>query len=339
MDNHLKIDWAEAWRVHHAGRKTPGDSDYWNGRAKQFSTHAGMSPYARKFIAKLGLKGGETIFDMGAGGGTLAIPLAQMGHTVVAADFSSGMLNTLAAAADALELTTISTLRLSWEDDWFNGSFLIDPTGKLPKGPLREKQFDVAIASRSTIVADLEDAFAKLTRIAKRKVAVTMATEFSPKRFDALKVAIGQHPNEHDDFIYGLGLLLQQGKYPTLSYIDSRKTDAFVSRAAAIDYYTQLVGEMTPEQTARLAAYLDEHLIFEASTESPEKSSADVRFMPWVHPEVSVENPEQGPNNSDHDRAGDNKHTHEQDHTHERYMLDTQRLVRWAFITWNPGID
>lgn len=48
----------------------------------------------------LALEPGESVLDMGCGAGSIAIPLAQAGHPVIAADFSPAMLGTLDAGIE-----------------------------------------------------------------------------------------------------------------------------------------------------------------------------------------------------------------------------------------------
>ena len=87
-----QIDWAQSWRDAQAQRRKPDNSEFWNNRAPSFLKVAGTSPYAVEFVKRAQLQPGETVFDMGCGSGTLALPLARQGHKVWGCDFSPVML-------------------------------------------------------------------------------------------------------------------------------------------------------------------------------------------------------------------------------------------------------
>ncbi len=92
---------AEEWRRLDAVRHKPDAQAHWDKRARTYSFHDAPNDYVRSFIAKMGLVGGESVLDMGCGTGSLAIPLAKLGHRVVAADFSEGMLERVRENASA----------------------------------------------------------------------------------------------------------------------------------------------------------------------------------------------------------------------------------------------
>ncbi|MCL2807642.1 MAG: hypothetical protein FWD27_05730 [Coriobacteriia bacterium] len=100
---------------------------------------------------------------------------------------------------------------MSWEDDW-------------KAHGITDKCVDVAIASRSTMVEDLWLAFEQLSRVARRKVAVTLATEFGPRTTKALgEVVSGM--SFLPDYIYGLNILFKMGYHPELRYLHSDKKE------------------------------------------------------------------------------------------------------------------
>jgi hypothetical protein len=144
---------------------------------------------------------------MGSGPGVLAIPLAREGHPVIAADFSPGMRQAALARAQEEQLDNLQVKALDWNEDWI-------------KAGIKPKSVDVAIASRSTMVDDLADAFLKLDRTARSKVALTMVTEYEPKGHKPLGSQQGGREPHVPDFVFGVNLLLQLGAYPELRYID-----------------------------------------------------------------------------------------------------------------------
>jgi SAM-dependent methyltransferase len=219
MDNMLGFDWREAWLAYNRTRKPPDDSSYWDGRAKSFSYYAGTSPYTETFISYLGLspaEGSQSFLDMGSGSGTLAIPLARAGHTILAADFSPKMLEELEASIRQEGLENIGTTRLNFNASW----------EEWEKAGITEDCVDIALASRSTMVADLWDAFEKLERAARVKVAVTLATEFGPREMRRMGARADEGPPFIPDYIFAINVLFQMERYPELRFIDSPKKDS-----------------------------------------------------------------------------------------------------------------
>lgn len=157
----LSADWNGEWMRLQAARRRADDSFEWDKRARHFRPLE-TAPYARDFMKLLALEPGESVLDMGCGAGSIAIPLAQAGHPVIAADFSPAMLGTLDAGIEYYGLEDrITPLELAWDDDWD----LVGPVAKA---------VDVAFASRSVTTNDLKGALAKLDRTARRRCAVTM---------------------------------------------------------------------------------------------------------------------------------------------------------------------
>jgi SAM-dependent methyltransferase len=245
----IEIDWNSEWSELNQNRSNPGDADSWNQRSLEYAKHSSRSNYAKKFMDYLNPHSKQTFLDMGCGTGALCIPLAKLGHKIIAADFSEGMLNAASKKAQAEGVSnSISFIKRAWEDDWFNSG--LDP-----------KSVDVAIASRSTMVPDLDDAFFKLNSIAQDKVCITMATDLGPRNFKDIAISIGRLPEKQPDFIYGINLLIQQGYDPELSYIDSYKDERFGSRDDAISYFDEYFDNLNQAELLLLNDYLDQHLI------------------------------------------------------------------------------
>ncbi|MDR2587303.1 MAG: class I SAM-dependent methyltransferase [Coriobacteriales bacterium] len=209
----LGLDWRAAWVEHNRARKAPDDVGCWDERAEGFSRHAATSSYAQDFINHLSLPPAQRILDMGSGGGTLALPLARAGHEIIAADFSTRMLEVLEGAAQDEGLSSIRTTLLDFNAPW----------AKWEAAGITEGCVDVALASRSTMVDDLAEAFDKLERVARTKVAVTMATEFAPRGIKRMGKSYEGDPDFVPDFIFAVNILLQRGRYPELRFIDSYK--------------------------------------------------------------------------------------------------------------------
>jgi SAM-dependent methyltransferase len=172
-----------------------------------------MSDYVRDFLAGLDLAPGDTVFDMGSGAGTLAIPLAGAGHRVICGDFSRGMRDALKRKAEEAGVADMITLfDMRWEDDW-------RAAGIAPKS------VDVAIASRSIMVHDLGAAIEKLEAVARRQVAVTVSTRFGPRAKREIGDVLNGVPYLPDS-VYATNILFDMERYPKVSYIDADKKTA-----------------------------------------------------------------------------------------------------------------
>lgn len=297
------IDFDEAWRELQRITKAPDSCDKWNAKAARYDSRDAKNLYASDFLELAGVLPGESVFDMGCGTGVLAVPLAEAGHAVIAADFSDGMLAKLrenmglhrldepGISEGMLTPTRITPLQMSWEDDWATFG-------------LTEHMVDVALASRSIAVADLREALRKLSAIARRRCCITMTTGTSPRVDEKLLAEIGVHVAPNRDYIYAFGLLAQAGFEPEVRFIHSARKDTYNSPDEALEDFTRMIDVGAPQLTeherraaiARLEAWLAGHLI-----DNPEAGQPDKKGLP------------QG-----------------------ALTLDYERIVPWAFISWNP---
>ena len=156
-----ELDWQALWIKYQRLRNKPDNVLDWNARAAEHATRDALSPYAERFIDYLALDPGWSVLDVGCGWGTLALPLAEAGHEVIAIDFAERMLKVVETRMQTEKVTGITTKLLSWDDDWAVAG-------------ITEKSVDVAIASRSTMVSDLWETLKKLNRTARAKVAMTL---------------------------------------------------------------------------------------------------------------------------------------------------------------------
>lgn len=316
------LDFDAAWAELHGLRAQPACSAHWDKKAPRFDNKDAKNLYACDFLDLAQVKTGETVFDMGCGTGALAVPLAREGHGVIAADFSSGMLDKMAqnmaqhgiaplelsafesvqeregsASAQAAEVPVpagIAALKMSWEDAWESHG-------------LHDNMVDVALASRSIAVEDLRAALSKLTRIAKRACCVTMATACSPRVDSQILRTIGVEAGLTRDYLYAFGMLVQAGFEPSVSFIHSKRKDTFNSLEDAREDFGRMIElgapDLAPEESRaayeNLAAWLDAHVV-----ENPEAGKPDKKGLP------------QG-----------------------RLTLDFERVISWAFISWDARVN
>lgn len=250
MNPYTDIDFAAEWERLQELRVPVPTSEFWDGRAESFD-HKKVSSYTGRFIERLGLRAGESVFDMGCGTGTIGIELARTGHSAVCADFSPKMLEILREKAERLEreighALPIETRLLSWDDDWAHA-------GVLPKS------VDVAYASRSMAVQDLGEAVDKMTVIARRRCAATITTNGSPRCCDAILEAAGRPAFSRFDAAFLVDVLWQKGFMPELSYINYGKMRTYDDIASLVADAADRLHDATPEEVKSLEAYAQEH--------------------------------------------------------------------------------
>lgn len=268
----IEVDWRQAWIDAQKARRRADDSAYWDKRAPSFAKTCGTSPYARTFIERAQLEGGETVFDMGCGSGTLAVPLALAGHEVYAADFSPAMIELMMrrARVEGVE-ELIHPIEMSWDEEW-------------KAAPV----CDVAFASRSIATQDMAAALLKLDAHARRRVCITLATDTSPRADEVLLRAVGRTKDYASDYVYGMNILWQLGFQPDLSYIRSKRASDFTSFEEAIDTTCEII-EATPEERDRLIEYSRAHLHEGVNEQGEAVWSYDhVRVTSWAF--ISWEN-------------------------------------------------
>lgn len=157
--------------------------------------------YLQQLTSKIDLQGAQTLFDMGCGPGTVSLALADKLTTIYGVDYSQGMLNVAARRAAALKADNVHWIQRAWEEDWSD----------LPR-------CDIAVASRSTLVADMRRAMSKLNNQARLRVYTThlVSTSFvSP----AIQRAAGREVVELPNYIFALNVLYQMGIYAHVDFI------------------------------------------------------------------------------------------------------------------------
>lgn len=279
----LETDWNAEWKALQTARRSPDSPCFWDAKAKEFRPRE-TKPYAREFMRLLALQPGESVMDMGCGAGSLALPLAQAGHRVLAADFSKSMLSTLQQGIEYYGLQgRVEAKELAWADDWRAAG-------------VARKSVDVAFASRSIATYDLQDALEKLNRVARRRCCITLVANASPRYDMHVMNCIGASVTCSYDYIYAFNILVGMGFMPQVEYIHSVRRDTFDSLEDGVADFARMLEGGNEHKLAELRQYLQEHM---------------------------VPNPNAGKPGSKGKPQG-------------RYMLDHERMVHWAFISWEP---
>jgi len=100
-----------SWRKHRGN-----NTEFWNKRARQYNESLKDNERPEKIISKLDIDPSHTVLDIGAGPGTLTIPLAKKVKHVTVVEPSSGMLACLNENAVNEGLNNITCINKKWED-------------------------------------------------------------------------------------------------------------------------------------------------------------------------------------------------------------------------------
>ena len=244
------INWNELWRNTEDSIERSNNLEFWNAFAPRFRNKTGEpDPYIELFYEYMEAEPEETLFDMGCGSGTLAIPYAQKGHEVFAADFSPEMLKYLMEGAEEAGVADrIHPIELNWNEDW--------SVRDLPK-------CDIAFSSRSFITRDLTSSLEKLESVAKRRVCIG-AWDVPAGGYDRhLAKAIGyERPGIGTHYMI-MGELMDRDVFPEMKYIYSPfRLEKYKSRQEAEEELRRAFSHMTEEQEKLFNEYLEKHLLF-----------------------------------------------------------------------------
>lgn len=247
--------WADCFRKMKEQSKapTPGSDkarENWNARASRFAHGRTHSDYIPLLINLIDAPKDATIFDMGCGSGALSIPLAEQGHDIIAVDFSTGMLDELRKEATKVGvMDRIQVFTRSWQEDWDG----------IPGG-------DIAISSRSFVVENLEMGIAKLESRATQKAIITVGAGERPYSDHRIFEAMGRGENVMQpptELMIIANYLWCSGRYPHIDYVEYPGFWHQDSREDLVASITKTHEPQTPEEETALAAFLEEHIIYD----------------------------------------------------------------------------
>ncbi|HQN91104.1 MAG TPA: class I SAM-dependent methyltransferase [Methanoculleus sp.] len=206
---HRIIDWSELWKAIYISsperlEKSRDPAAAWNRRAAAYRRITrGEKEATRLELEILNLQGGETVLDVGAGTGRLAVPIAMTAAHVTALDPSEGMLNVLRERMAAERLTNYSCVKMRLEDAVIGRD--IEP-------------HDLVIAAFSLGFYDLAAALEKLDSAATRAVHLFWhAGEWrGPEEMALYRAVFGEEATMrkgYPDYIFPVNILHDAGVY------------------------------------------------------------------------------------------------------------------------------
>lgn len=200
-----------------------GQAAKWDDFAERYDGYGRLSErYVPAQVAALGLQPHETLLDVGAGAGRLAIPAARVARHVTALDVSSHMLAALRSNARAAGVDNIDTVQLGWE--------AVTPGENLVP-------HDVVLLSRSPAMCDL----VKVDALARRAAFVMVYSGRSLKGFhDELVAGIQPVPPPGEavaalaPHVLVFNRLIDMGIEARVDYLDDGFDKWYPDEAAAV---------------------------------------------------------------------------------------------------------
>jgi SAM-dependent methyltransferase len=252
------IDWNEAWKTIDRQKKAEDGlascTERWSDpeRCRKFSARVQKDnwKHAWERIHAMKITPSSRVLDIGAGPGTLAIPLSGIVRHVTAVEPSSGMLECLNENMQHRGINNITILQKKWED--------VDI--KMDLAP----PYDVVVASYSLGVPDLRGALEKMNDVsAKYAYIFWFADMMSPRQRDYLEIweelfGVSSSPRRTPNIIFNL--LNQMGIYASVEISRSENITRFSCIEEAVADQRDALNLMDERQVLVLSQYLEKTL-------------------------------------------------------------------------------
>lgn len=215
------VDFAQMYRDHmRQSDRAAKTASSWDARAKELKGKPLQSEYASQFVAHMDLTDAHTLLDVGCGTGTIGITVAPHLQQVYGLDYSAEMLARMQEHAVEAGLTNVATLNKSWYDDWSDVPVC-----------------DIVVASRSSLVADMQDALQKMTSKAIKRCYMTHLVD---GHFGDAAIAdvLGKQKRGLPDYIYIVNILFSMGFHPRIDYL------CFPGRLAGTKSVEEFIGKV-----------------------------------------------------------------------------------------------
>jgi len=252
------IDWNEVWKEEEREKRQREQfstcAARWSDRdrCRKFSCMAQEDNWkrSRDRIAALDITPDSRVLDIGAGPGTLAVPLAGMVRHVTAVEPSEGMRECLAENIGSRGIRNITVVPKAWED--------ICPGTDL-KAP-----YDIVVASYSLGVPDLKDALLKMDAVTGKSAYIFWFADMASPRQSTYREIWEELfgsplPSRRKPNII-FNLLNQIGIYANVRMTRVNHARRFRSIDDAMDEEGNDLNLTTPEQVAILKKYLEKTL-------------------------------------------------------------------------------
>jgi len=246
-------DWNEIWKCrqkrHELSKAADDPSHNWDKRenAERYdaTSRSGYDPRIRLTIDGLDVSRDSRVLDIGAGPGTLAIPLASRVGDITAVEPGTGMAAILRERAAKESLTNISCVQKRWED--------IDISRDLA-GP-----YDMVIASLSLTMEDIRAALEKMDAVSRHYVCLYWFVDlpFWERMYADLWEPLHGTPyysGPKADCLFNV--LYQMGIYANVEMLPLSKEYRFASHEEMNVFFCRRFGAESPAQQDVVKEYL-----------------------------------------------------------------------------------
>jgi len=246
-------DWNEIWkerqRLQESSKVTGDTSHNWDRKenAERYDANArsGYDDRVKRTIASLPLSVTARVLDIGAGPGTLALPLARLVRDVTAVEPGAGMVEVLRQHADRDGIHNITCVQRTWEET--------DLTRDL------SPPYDIVIASLSLTMHDIREALLKMDAVSSGSVHLFWFADmpFWEKMYaDLWEPLHGRlfHPGPKADCLFGV--LNQTGIYPDVTMMPMSKEYRFGSREEMLGFFRHRFSAGTTDQERLVDNYV-----------------------------------------------------------------------------------
>ncbi|MFA4877136.1 MAG: class I SAM-dependent methyltransferase [Methanoregula sp.] len=246
-------DWNEIWKrrqdQQESSKLSTDRSHDWNKveNAERYDANArsGYDDRVRTTIAALAITKNTRVLDIGAGPGTLAIPLAPLAKEITAVEPGAGMVEILKKHADAQGIRNITCVQKLWED--------VDISRDL------DAPYDLVIASLSLTMHDIREALRKMDEAASGSVHLFWFVDmpFWERMSAELQEAVHDRPyfpGPKADCLFGV--LYQMGIFPDVTMLPLSKEYRFPGRDGMSAFFRHRFGATTPKQERIVEDYI-----------------------------------------------------------------------------------
>jgi ubiquinone/menaquinone biosynthesis C-methylase UbiE len=249
----INPDWNEIWKarqsLHESSKHFDDPSHNWNRleNAERYDSTS-RSEYDDRVMTTIGgmdITKNSRVLDIGAGPGTLAIPLAPRVKEITAIEPGEGMVAILNERMKKKGITNVTTIQKRWED--------IDPHSDL------DGQYDVVIASLSLTMEDIRLALQKMDAVSREYVYLFWFVDipFWEKMYADL-----WEPLHGSEYLSGpkadclFGVLYQMAIYANVEMLPLKKEYRFTTLNEMTAFFRRRFNVMTEEQERVMADYL-----------------------------------------------------------------------------------
>jgi len=255
-------DWNEIWKArqkrHESSKHFENSSHDWNRRenAERYdvSSRNEYDDRVKITIARLDIKKNSRVLDIGAGPGTLAIPLAPLVNEVTTVEPGEGMVSILNEHARKKKITNITSIEKRWEE--------IDISRDLCG------QYDVVIASLSLTMYDIQESLEKMNTVSRDYVYLFW---FVDMPFWERMYADLWEPLHKSRYYSGpkadclFNVLYQMGIYANVEMLPLKKEYRFATKDELFTFFKHRFNANTAAQEGIIADYITPLILHEGN--------------------------------------------------------------------------